>query len=174
MTPTSCSTREIVQITKRSASTLRELVRQHNMPCKSTGQGSKIRWNPSVVVPWLIEFYTAKYNPEVGSKSLAAERLRLISEQADREASDNARKRAEVIDYEVAEGVITRLASLTVSRLDGLGGRLANELVNEPNPAVIKDKILSECRAIREALADSAKALGRHYQDIKKASAEPA
>jgi len=144
------------------------------MPCKSTGQGSKIRWNPSVVVPWLIEFYTAKYNPEVGSKSLAAERLRLISEQADREASDNARKRAEVIDYEVAEGVITRLASLTVSRLDGLGGRLANELVNEPNPAVIKDKILSECRAIREALADSAKALGRHYQDIKKASAEPA
>ena len=37
-----------------------------------------------------------------------------------------------------------------------MAGRLAHELVNESNPAVIRDKLLQEHRAIRRSLADAA------------------
>jgi phage terminase Nu1 subunit (DNA packaging protein) len=90
------------------------------------------------VIPWLLDYYKRTYNPEVGHKSLDAERLRLLSAQADREALDNARRRVEVIEYDEAEGCITALAALVANRLEGVAGRLANELVNASNPAIIR------------------------------------
>jgi phage terminase Nu1 subunit (DNA packaging protein) len=174
MTPTSCTATEFAALWAVSRPTVTKWIAEGMPVVKAGGNGLRTSINPAEANPWLLKREKRKQYPASAGLSLEAERKRLIHEQADREALENACRRAEVIDYEVAEGVITRLASLTVSRLDGLGVRLANELVNEPHPAVIKDKILSECRAIREALADSAKALGRHYQDLKKASAEPA
>jgi hypothetical protein len=93
-----------------------------------------------------------------GPKTLTSERLRLLSEQADREALDNARRRGEVIEYRDAEDCMLALVGVLNSRLDGVAGRLANELVNEPNAAIIRDKLLTEHRAIRESLADGLQA----------------
>jgi hypothetical protein len=88
--------------------------------------------------------------------TLTSERLRLLSEQADREALENAVRRGEVIDFEDALEVVASIALLVASRLDGVGGGLANELINEPNPAKIRKKLLSEHRAICEALVGEA------------------
>jgi hypothetical protein len=98
------------------------------------------------------------------SKSLAAERLRLLNEQADREALDNACRRSEVIAYEDAEGCFLAVATLLAGRLDGVAGRLANELVNEPNAAVIRDRLFTEHRAIRELVATGLQAFIDKYQ----------
>jgi len=148
------TTAELSKITKLSPTTLRERVRKYAMPGADTHrQGYKMLWDLAVVVPWLLNFYKTQNSPAIGSKSLAAERLRLLSEQADREALDNARRRGEVIKYEDAEGCFMAVATLLAGRLDGVAGRLANELVNEPNAAVIRDRIFTEHRAIRESLA---------------------
>jgi phage terminase Nu1 subunit (DNA packaging protein) len=173
MTPTCCSVTEFAASWGVSRPTIAKRIAEGMPVIKADSNNLRVRINPADANQWLLQRERERYNPEDGSKSLAAERLRLISEQADREALENACRRGEVIVYAVAEEVVAGLASLIVSRLDGLGGRLANELVNEPNPAVIRDKILAECRAIRQELADAAEGLGRHYQDLKKASANP-
>jgi hypothetical protein len=88
-----------------------------------------------------------------GPQTLTSERLRLLSELADREALDNARRRGEVIEYRDAEDCMLALVTILTSRLDGVAGRLANELVNEPNAAIIRDKLLTEHRRIRTAVS---------------------
>src|SRR5215212_8699294 len=139
------TTAELSKITKLSPTALREHVRKYAMPGADTHrQGRKRLWDLTVTIPWLLDFYKTQNTPEAGSKSLAAERLRLLSEQADREALDNAKRRGEVIEYEDAEGCMMTVASLLASQLDGMAGRLANELVNESNAAVIRDKIFIE------------------------------
>jgi hypothetical protein len=61
------------------------------------------------------------------------------------------------------------MASLVASRLEGVAGRLANELVNESNPAVIRDKLLQEHRAIRQSLADATRELAAQTQAVVSA-----
>jgi hypothetical protein len=107
------------------------------MPAIGAGvQGMRASINAPATIEWLLARERNKFNPELSGKNLATERLRLLSEQADREALDNARRRGEVIEYEDAEGCFMAVATILNSRLDGVAGRLANELVNEPNAAV--------------------------------------
>jgi len=70
---------------------------------------------------------------------LEADRLRLIAKQADREAVDTARKRAEVIDFEDAKDVCASMASLVSRWLGGVAGRLGSEQINEPTPAIVRE-----------------------------------
>jgi hypothetical protein len=124
------------------------------MPAIGAGvQGMRASINAPAAIEWLLARERNKFNPELSGKNLATERLRLLSEQADREALDNARRRGEVIEYEDAEGCFMAVATILNSRLDGVAGRLANELVNEPNAAVIRDRLLIEHRAIRASVA---------------------
>ncbi|HKH20536.1 MAG TPA: hypothetical protein VKB53_06575 [Gammaproteobacteria bacterium] len=52
MTPASCSTKELEAITGLSATTLREHVKKHGLPCDNAGgKGKETRWDPTVVVP---------------------------------------------------------------------------------------------------------------------------
>lgn len=110
------------------------------------------RYKLKDVLPFLAD---PKSEPHTnGERSLEAERKRLIREQADREALENARTRGEVIPVEQVEQIFTATIALVVNRLEGVASRLANELVNIDNPAVIREKLLIEHRAIRKAIAD--------------------
>lgn len=172
MTPELCNLTEFAKLTGYDPKWIDRLIKD-GMPAERPGRPrTPIKIVPADAIRWMLGREKNKRSPETGRKSLEAERLRLVAEQADREALDNARKRAEVIDYEVAEELVTSMASLLSSRLDGIGGRLANDLVNEPNPAVIRDKILSECRAIREAIAETAGELGQRYQSMRNGAAD--
>src|SRR5215212_6677719 len=153
MKPTSCSIYEFAAFIGRDRKTIGKWIRE-GMPAVDAGvQGMRASINTPAAIEWLLMRERHKYNPELGSKNLATERLRLLSEQADREALDNARRRGEVIEYDECEGCFLALANLLASRLDGVAGRLANELVNEPNAAVIRDRIFTEHRAIRASVA---------------------
>lgn len=152
MTPICCNLTEFAALTGSSRPTVGKWLND-GMPAERSGkQGSKVTINPPEAIQWLLERERMRQRPQAGS--LQAERLRLVSEQADSAALDNAKRRGELIDYDVAEHLITWLAALVVSRLEGVAGRLANDLVNEPNPAVIRVKLLSEHRAIRAAIAN--------------------
>jgi phage terminase Nu1 subunit (DNA packaging protein) len=124
------------------------------LPCDRPGtRGKAVTIYTAEAQQWLAFKDISRKMPEVGSNSIAAARLRLLNEQADREALDNARRRGEVILYTDAEGCFLSVATILAGRLDGVAGRLANELVNEPNAAVIRDSLLTEHRAIRASVA---------------------
>lgn len=110
------------------------------------------RYRLKDALPYLADPKSEPYTN--GERSLEAERKRLIREQADRESLDNERKRGELIPADQVELVFTATIALVVNRLEGVAGRLANELVNIQNPAVIREKLLIEHRAIRKAIAD--------------------
>jgi len=153
MKPTSCSIYEFAAFIGRDRKTIGKWIRE-GMPAVDAGvQGMRASINTPAAIEWLLARERNKYNPELGSKNLAAERLRLLSEQADREALDNARRRGELIEYEDTEGCFLTVATILAGQLDGVAGRLTNELVNEPNSAVIRDRIFTEHRAIRASLA---------------------
>ncbi len=46
--------------------------------------------------------------------------------------------------------------------------------MNEPNPAVIREKLLAEHRTIRESLADSVEKLAQHYESLADSSEDSA
>ncbi len=165
MTPFTCTTAELVQLTGYNRRTIQRMVHEEAMPCQRTGkQGSPTTFNPSEVVPWLIERERRRQHPKTGALSLEAERIRLIRAQADREELENEKRRGEVIYFLTASDVITSVASLVANRLEGVAGRLANDLVNEPNPAVIRHKLLQENRAIKQSLADATRELAEQAE----------
>jgi phage terminase Nu1 subunit (DNA packaging protein) len=65
------------------------------MPAECTGnKGAKVTINPSAAMQWLIDKERKRQMPE---SDLAAERLRLITEQAVHPTLDNAKTRSELI-----------------------------------------------------------------------------
>jgi phage terminase Nu1 subunit (DNA packaging protein) len=170
VTPFTCTTAELVQLTGYNRRTIQRMVHEEAMPCQRTGkQGSPATFNPSDVVLWLIEREKRRQHPKTGALSLEAERIRLIRAQADREELENEKRRGEVIYFSTALDVITSVASLVANRLEGVAGRLANELVNESNPAVIRHKLLAEHRAIRQSLADATGELAEQTEAVASA-----
>ncbi len=119
---------------------------------------------------WLTEREVRNQAVSKDSKaSLAEERKRLITAQADKEELENEKRRGEVIYFETAVDVITSVVSLVTSRLEGVAGRLAADLVNESNPAVIRPKLLAEHRAVRQSLADATRELAEQTQVVVSA-----
>jgi hypothetical protein len=102
------------------------------------------------------------------SKNLAYERQRLIKAQADHEELDYLIKCGKLIDVDMVMDILSNLVALLKSGVQNLGGRLANELLNEHNPAVVKARVDSETNAVLIALAHGAGELKRQLQEARK------
>jgi hypothetical protein len=85
------------------------------------------------------------------SKAFAAQ-LRLLSVRADSQALDNQVKRGEMVLCSIVEQGISAIATLCVSRLQGLPGRLAFEIAAESDPNTINPMLRAEFDAIIEAV----------------------
>jgi hypothetical protein len=85
------------------------------------------------------------------SKAFAAQ-LRLLSVRADSQALDNQVKRGEMVLCSIVEQGISAIATLCVSRLQSLPGRLAFEIAAESDPNTINPMLRAEFDAIIEAV----------------------
>lgn len=83
-----------------------------------------------------------------------SEHSRLARVQADKIDRENRRARGELLPREVVDETLQGVHAAAVPLLDGMGGRLANELSGISEPAVIRERIQDECRAVRTAVAD--------------------
>jgi len=83
-----------------------------------------------------------------------SERERLARAQAEKFELENARRRGELTLVSYIAELLNGMAADISSRLDGLAGRLANELAGISDAAVIRERILGECRAIRTGVAE--------------------
>lgn len=85
---------------------------------------------------------------------------RLLSAQARNAEIEADRKAGKLLDLDDVQTVLNETMTIIASQMDGLGGRLANELAGESDPAIIRQKLLSETRRIRATAADKLARLG--------------
>ena len=140
------------------------------MPADRTGrQRQVVRITLSKALPWVVSHRETK----------GGERERLAAEQADKFALENSRRRGELIYADQVAEVMARIAAELSSRLDAVPGRVAGELAGISDPAVIRQRLLDEHRAVRAAFAGAtaelADALGSVDDDggDSEAAAEP-
>ncbi len=85
---------------------------------------------------------------------IATERRRLIAAQAKLTELNIAEKERDLIDREEVRQTVMEALVIVGTQMDGVAGRVAGELATEDEPAVIRQRLLSETRRIREAAAD--------------------
>lgn len=116
------------------------------MPCERSGQGAAIQIDLARSLPWIIR----RRAPKPGS-----EHERLVRAQADKLELDIGKRRGELLLASDVEQQDMALAADFRSRLDGLPGRIANELAGITDAAEIRRLLLEETRAIATAFADA-------------------
>jgi hypothetical protein len=93
------------------------------------------------------------------SADLSEARLKLTEAQRrDLELRTRQRSR-KVVDLDEVATVFDAAMVIVASSLDGLAGRLSNELATVSEPALIRARLFDECRRIRNAAADQLEAL---------------
>jgi phage terminase Nu1 subunit (DNA packaging protein) len=83
-----------------------------------------------------------------------SQRERLAKAQAEKVEMENEQRRGRTIDAAQVEETLLGLAAYLAREHDALPGRVANELAGITEPAVIRSRLLEECRAIRDGIAD--------------------
>lgn len=115
------------------------------MPADRSGKsGREVRIEPEKALPWVINHRDAPPG---------SQRERLAKAQAEKVEMENEQRRGKLIDAGQVEETLLGLASYLAREHDALPGRVANELAGINEPAVIRSRLLEECRAIREGLA---------------------
>lgn len=80
---------------------------------------------------------------------------KLIAAQTTRTELEIAQLRATLIEAATVGQVMQRVAVIVATQLDGLGPRVAGELADARDPALIQQVIFRECRSIRASIADA-------------------
>lgn len=108
-----------------------------------------------------------------------SERERLMRAQAEAFELKNAQSRRELCTVAFIEELLLGMAADISGRLDGLPGRMANELAGISDPAIVRARLLEETRGIRAGvaeyagkLAESAPADPDDGDDMEPAAAE--
>jgi len=119
------------------------------MPAVRSGRaGAKVQIDTAVALPWLLGRASERAAPTPDSQ-----RDRLAREQADKVALENAQRRGELVPIAQVRAVASELVSRLGSALEGLPGRLANEIAGISDPAEIRARIGDEIRGARTAFA---------------------
>jgi hypothetical protein len=83
-----------------------------------------------------------------------SEHAALARAQAEKVRRENLRARGLLQPVELVDETLQGVTSVVVSELEGIPGRLANELAGTSEPAVVRARLQDECRAVRTAVAD--------------------
>lgn len=115
---------------------------------------------------WLEERFLRKNLPSENAVTTERERLRLLTEQANEKAIKNAMARGEqVLSEHVRELSMVAIVNLAAA-LDGLPGRLANDLAGEGEPAKCREIVKREVDRVRNQFADSFEQLSKSCEDL--------
>lgn len=82
------------------------------------------------------------------------EHAALARAQAEKVRRENLRARGALQPVELVDETLQGVAGVIVPELEGLPGRVANELAGISEPGVIRARLQDECRAIRTSVAD--------------------
>src|ERR1043166_802920 len=126
---------------------------QAGLPAKQIGKRkTEYRIDTAAAIQWEIDRVKGESKP-------GSQRERLAKAQADKVELENARRRGELILASLVAHVLSSLGADLASRHDGLAGRVANELAGISEPALIRERLLTELRGVRTAVADGVEKL---------------
>lgn len=110
-----------------------------------------------------------------GDKSLvlSKEKARLVNAQADAQELKNAITQGRVAPVSDLLTALMEIFSIVATQLDGISGRLANELAGVSDARIIRQRLLDESRRIRTAATDQIKRLAAHWRGDVKSSPDP-
>lgn len=94
--------------------------------------------------------FVAKTKEESKNRAPGEEHARLIKEKADKLEMENAKTRNELVEVAHVEQVIMEIQAIYNQQLDALGPRLAGQIANESDPAIVLDLIQDETRRTRQ------------------------
>lgn len=137
---------EITGYSERQVSTFMDEGMPATRPKK---KGAAVSIETTAAIKWLI----ARAEQRDKSKS-ESQRERLYREQADEKALANAKERGQLILREQVSAALMTIAQAAASALDGLAGRLANELAHH-DARFIRERLLFEHRRVRRDIADA-------------------
>lgn len=127
------------------------------MPVLAAGRpGRECQIEPGHAIDWEIAQARAGRKQE----KTETQRDRLAKEQADKVAIENAVRRGELAKVAHFRAVATAAVSYLSSELDGIAGRLANELAGISDPAEIRQRLLAQHRDARATFAQRLAKLG--------------
>lgn len=99
-----------------------------------------------------------------------SERERLARAQAEKFELENSRRRGELVLVSVVVEILMGMAADLTGRLEGIPGRLANELAGISDAAVIRARLLEEIRAVRAGAAEYIRKLEQYRPALSDAS----
>jgi len=114
------------------------------------------RFDAEAAIAALLKYYR---DGRAGSSELAVAKLRHVDAQTEDVRLRTAIRSGKVAPMDEVQTVFDATLNIFSASMDGLGGRICNELAPEPNPAVIKGKIDEETRRIRQSASASLAAL---------------
>jgi phage terminase Nu1 subunit (DNA packaging protein) len=123
---------------------------EEGMPtvARSGTKGKEVLIDTTEALTWLFNFHRSKREKaKMGARDL------LANEQMLKVALDNAERRGQLLPLDYLRNLLGPAFVEHASQLDGMAGRLANELAGLSDPARIRDVILTESRRIRGAFA---------------------
>jgi phage terminase Nu1 subunit (DNA packaging protein) len=105
---------------------------------------------------------------EKEDEPLKHQRLRLLKAQADRAEEENRQSAKTLVEIALVGDFLEDVALHYATCIDAFPGKLAHELINIQDPAVIKAKLFQECRILRQA---TAKRLQQFADSLERAHA---
>lgn len=101
-----------------------------------------------------------KQGSGTSNEALKEKRSEYLDIRSKSELLDYQKKAGQLLDLEDVQTVLNEAMTIIATGMDGLGGRLANELAGDSDPASIRQKLLNETRRIRASAADKFARLG--------------
>ena len=162
------SVKQLAQLAGLSANHLAKLAAAGHVPKPVRGQFA----DTGAAIAALLKYYRLGRE---SSSEIAQAKLRHVDAQTEDVRQRTAIRGGKVAPMDEVTTVFDATLNIFAASMDGLGGRLCNELAPEPSPAIIKGKIDDETRRILQTASASLSAYAhdRGGRQVAAASGRP-
>jgi phage terminase Nu1 subunit (DNA packaging protein) len=140
-----CGADKIAAIAGLSVRQFNRLVREGHVP-----KAQRALFDPEAALAALIAYYR---QGKAGSSNYDSEKLRHVIAQRREVEQRTALKARELLPAQQVRTTFDTAMTLIGSQLDGLAGRIANDVAAQSDPAICRGIIFNETRRIRAAAA---------------------
>jgi phage terminase Nu1 subunit (DNA packaging protein) len=123
--------------------TVHKWVDRQDLESKKDGRERTVALND------LLAFLAARYTNNSGEN-----RARLAAAQADRAEFENKVRIGEFMPIKEHGNLLRKVVSEISGQMAGFPGRVAGKIAGITDPAVVRTRLVDECNAVRDAVAD--------------------
>lgn len=123
------------------------------------------KYDLAACVQWKIDQVASDSAEEEPDSATDSARRELYIAQRHKIELEIAERRRELLPAALVDQTLSAIASVASSQLDSLGPRMAGELADSDDPAWIQQRLFTECRAIRSAIAEQVRQMSEEIAE---------